>query len=150
MKSVYDQIWESALRKLEIRIHSRFELKQKLEEKFPAEMDEIVKVLDEMERVQLLNDRRFTEEFIHHLIQKPIGRFKIGMESKRKGLDADYVDQVLENAGWNETEAAKLAMSQKDRVLNEKDERKRKMKIMNFLRNRGFGDRVIFQILRSF
>jgi len=148
MKPLYDQIWESALRKLEIRSHSRFELKQKLTEKFPDERGEILKVLEEMERVQLLNDRRFTEEFIHHIIQKPVGRFKIGMEAKRRGLDADYVDQVLENAGWNETEAAKQALSRKDSVLNEKDERKRKQKLMNFLRNRGFRDAVIFQVVK--
>lgn len=145
MKSVYDQIWESAMRKLEIRPHSKAELISKLNEKFGGDRGSILKVIEEMERVQLLNDRRFAEEFIHHLIQKNIGRLKIYMETRKRGLGNDLVDQMLENEEWSEDEAVNRAIKEKERVLNEKDERKKKMKIINFLKNRGFRDSVIFQ-----
>lgn len=101
-----------------------------------------------MERVQLLNDRRYTEEYVNHLIQKPIGRFKIMMEAKKRGLDPEAVEQALLDAGWNETEAAKEAVSDKERVLSaESDERKKKQKLVNFLKNRGFTDRTIFRVV---
>ena len=146
MKSTYDQIWAAALKKLEIRSHSKAELISKLSEKFPGDRGSILKVIDEMERVQLLNDRRFTEEYVNHLIQKPIGRFKIMMETKKKGLDPDNVEQALLDSGWHELDAAKQALRDKERVLTEKDERKRKQKLVNFLKNRGFKDSTIFRL----
>ncbi|MBN2087657.1 regulatory protein RecX [Candidatus Peregrinibacteria bacterium] len=149
MKSIHDQIWESALRIIEVRINSTFEMRQKLLKKFPDEEGEIIRVIDEMERVQLLSDRRFAEEFVHHLIQKPIGRMKIMIETRRKGLDEDLVDQILENENWSEKESLKKALEEKQRTLNEKDERKRKMKLINFLRNRGFKDSVIYGCLKE-
>ncbi len=148
MKSTYDQIWASALKKLEIRNHSKAELIRKLTEKFPGDRGTILKVIEEMERVQLLNDRRFTEEYVNHLIQKPIGRFKIMMEAKKRGLDQDLVEQALLDAGWSEIEAAKEALAAKERLLNEKDERKRKQKLINFLKNRGFGNSTIYRTLQ--
>ncbi|MBN2306681.1 regulatory protein RecX [Candidatus Peregrinibacteria bacterium] len=148
MKSIYDQIWESALKKLEVRHHSKAELLRKLTEKFPGDRGTILTVIEEMERVQLLNDRRFTEEFVHHLIQKPIGRFKIMMECKKRGLDEAMVEQALLDAEWSEEKAIKEAVAEKQRVFHEKDERKRKQKLVNFLKNRGFTDRVIFRYFK--
>ncbi|MBU0705756.1 recombination regulator RecX [Patescibacteria group bacterium] len=148
MKSTYDQIWESALRKLEIRSHSKAELLRKLSEKFPDDRGTILTALEEMERVQLLNDRRFTEEYVHHLIQKPIGRFKIMMECRKRGLDQDMVEQALLNADWSEEKAIEEAIAEKERVLHENDERKRRQKLVNFLKNRGFVDSTIFRKLR--
>jgi regulatory protein len=148
MKSTYDQIWESALKKLEVRAHSKAELIRKLSEKYPNDRGTILTVIEEMERVQLLNDHRFTEEYIHHLIQKPIGRLKIMMEAKMKGLSNEMVEQALFDAGWDELTAAKEAIEQKGRLLSgEPDERKRKQKLINFLKNRGFKDSTIFRVL---
>lgn len=149
MKSTYDQIWESALKKLEVRSRSKAELIRKLTEKYPGDRGTILTVIEEMERVQLLNDRRFTEEYIHHLIQKPIGRLKIMMEAKMRGLTNDMVEQALLDAGWDELTAAKEAIEQKARLLSgEPDERKRKQKLINFLKNRGFKDATIFRVLK--
>lgn len=135
------------MRKLEVRSHSKAELTRKLSEKFPGDRGTILKVIEEMERVQLINDRRFTEEYVNHLIQKPIGHFKIMMETRKRGLDPDAVEQALLDAGWSELEAAKQAMEAKQRLLKEVDERKRKQKLVNFLKNRGFKDSTIFRLL---
>jgi len=148
VKSTYDQVWESALRKLEIRAHSEKELKQKLITKFPDEEEVILRVIEEMTRVHLISDKRFTEEYVHHIIQKPIGRFKIIMETRKRGLNDDIVEQVLLDAGYNAEESALKAIEQKSRVLNEDDERKKKQKLVNFLRNRGFRDSTIYKIFK--
>lgn len=149
MKSTYDQIWESALKKLETRAHSKAELISKLTQKHPGERGLILKVIEEMERVQLLNDRRFTEEYVHHLIQKPIGRFKVMMETRKRGLNDDVVEQALLDAGWNEDEAARQAIEAKSRLLSQTDERKNRQKIVNFLKNRGFRDSTIYKVLKQ-
>ncbi len=148
MEKIYNQIWASALRKLEVRPHSTAEIIRKLETKFPDDRGIILKVIEELERVNLLNDRQFTEEYVHHLIQKPIGRLKIMVETRKKGLDQDLVDQMLVNENWSEEESAKIALKEKERTLRESDERKRKQKLVNFLRNRGFKDSVIYKSLK--
>ena len=144
--NTHNTIWEAALRLIQTRPHSKKELGLKLKKRFSDEDVLIERVIGEMQNVQLLNDRRFTEDFVHHLIQKPIGRIKIMVETRKKGLDSDLVEQMLMNEGWSEEGSAKWAMEEKDRILNESDPRKRKMKLINFLRNRGFRDEVIYRI----
>ncbi len=146
MESVYNKIWEAALRKIAGKAMGSFELRQKLAEKFPEDGGTILKVIEELERVMLLNDRRYAEEFVHHLIQKPIGRIKIMVETRRKGISEEEVDRVLANYGWSEEESAKKAFKEKERLLREDDPRKRKFKLMNFLKSRGFKDETIYRV----
>ena len=148
MKSTYDKIWGSALRIIQARMISRPDLQRKLKHKYPDEGGYILQILDEMERVMLLDDKKYTEQLINHLIQRPIGRLKIKLETRKRGLDADLVDSLLLSVGYNEEEACKKAMEEKDRTLKETDPRKRKQKLMNFLRNRGFRDTVIYSVLK--
>ena len=147
MQNPYDQIWEKALHLIQFRMMSRQELKRKLLDKFPDEEYNISKALDEMARVMLLDDKRYTEQLINHLTQKPIGRIKIMVETRKRGLDEDLVESLLIASGYNETEAAERALKEKESRVSETDARKRKFKLMNFLRNRGFKDSVIYRVL---
>ncbi len=70
------------------------------------------------------------------------------METRKKGLDDESVEQALLDAGYDAEEACREALEEKARVLTEKDERKRKMKLVNFLKNRGFKDSTIYKILK--
>ena len=148
MKSIYDQIWESALRSIQFRMTSRHELQKKLLGKFPQEEGEISKVLDEMERVMLLDDKRYTEQLVHHLMQKPIGRIKLKIEARKRGVDEDLFQSLLQDAGYDEAVSAKQALEEKEGQVREEDPRKRKFKLMNFLRNRGFTDNTIYSVLK--
>ena len=47
------------------------------------------------------------------------------------------------------TESQKRAAEEKMRTLSEKDPRKYKQKLINFLRSRGFMDSVIYRIINS-
>ena len=149
MKSIYDKIWGSALRFIQIRMMSRSDMEKKLKRKFPDEGGHISQVLDEMERVMLLGDKKYAHQLINHLIQRPIGRLKIIMEIRKRGLDKDMTEVILLSVGYDEEEACKKAMEEKVRTLNETDPRKRKQKLMNFLRNRGFRDAIIYQGFRK-
>lgn len=149
MKSAYDKIWESALKLIQTRIMSRADLKKKLKTKYPEEEGHISRILDEMERVMLLNDKKYAEQLISHLTARPIGRLKIMLELRKRGLDEDLMEPLLLSAGYNEEKMCKKAMEEKEKTLKETDSRKRKQKLMNFLRNRGFKDAVIYQGLRA-
>ncbi len=116
--------------------------------KFPDEERDVLKILDEMERVELLNDKRYTEQLINHLTQRPIGRIKIKMEARKRGLDEDMMQSALQKSGYDEEKACKIALEQKEKTVSESDPRKRKQKLMNFLRSRGFTDSVIWGTLR--
>lgn len=128
---------------------SRAELYKKLALKYSGEDGLIIQVLDEMERVMLLSDKRYTEQLISHLTQRPIGRLKILLESRKRGLDEELTESILLNSGYNEEEACQKAADEKNKNLHETDPRKRKQKLMNFLRNRGFMDAVIYTTLRE-
>ncbi|MFH0820828.1 MAG: regulatory protein RecX [Candidatus Peregrinibacteria bacterium] len=147
MTDLDKKIWEKALLFLKFRPHSRKELKTKLAAHFAEATDAIDQTLDEMGRVQLINDRRFTELWVAFIIQKPVGRIKILVEARRKGLDRELVEQALSDAGWDEKKSALRALEEKKRTLHEEDSRKRKMKLANFLRGRGFTNAIIFRIV---
>lgn len=149
MQSIYDQIWAKGLKILEMRVHSKKELATKLLLKFPQEEGLILKVIEEMERVHLMSDERFTEEFVGHLIQKNIGRLKIMNETRQKGLLSNAVEQALLDQNWSEEEAGERAIQEKERSLGDMEERKKKQKLMSFLKSRGFTDRVIYSLLRD-
>lgn len=148
MQSTYDKIWASALKSISARMMSRADLARKLRQKFPDEEGHILKILDEMERVQLVNDKRYCEQLIDHLIQRNIGRLKIRLETRKRGLDSDLVESTLMNSDYNEEEWVKKALAEKEKTLNEENPRKRKQKLMMFLQSRGFTNPVIYGVLR--
>lgn len=124
------------------------ELKKKLNTLFPEEEGQVLKVLSEMERVELINDKRYAQQLVHHLTLRPIGRLKIMMEARKRGMDKDLMESILMESDYNEEENAKKALEQKEATVHEEDPRKRKFKLMNFLRNRGFTDSVIYHVLK--
>ncbi|MBN2096036.1 regulatory protein RecX [Candidatus Peregrinibacteria bacterium] len=147
MKSIYDKIWESALKAIQTRMMSRADLTRKLSQKYPEEEGYIIQIMDEMGRVELINDRRYAEQLISHLTQRPIGRLKIMVEFKKRGLDDDLIEPLLMAANYNEEAMCRKALEEKEKTVHETDPRKRKQKLMNFLRNRGFKDAVIYSTL---
>ena len=146
MESTYDKIWKSALNLIKMRMMSRADLKRKLLLKYPEEEGNILKTMDEMERVQLMSDTHYAEHLINHLIQRNIGRLKIKMEVRKRGLDPDLAEALLMETGYDEEEWCKRALESKK--VSDADPRKRKHKLMNFLRGRGFTDTVIYKALK--
>ncbi len=118
--------------------------------KFPTHEPIISKVLTEMERVFLLDDRRFAQEFLHHWMQKNVGRLKIISETRKRGLPNDLAESILLESDWSEAEAAGRAIEEKKRLLGALEERKKKQKLMQFLKNRGFSTRIIYSALDWF
>lgn len=74
---------------------------------------------------------------------------KILFETRKKGLKNEDVEQALLDAEWSEAASAQRAMEEKLIHLGTLEPRKKKEKLLNFLRNRGFSDRVIYAVLRN-
>lgn len=148
MTDIQKIIWGKALLFLKGRPHSKKELRQKLEKAFPHAREDIERTLAEMERVELLNDFRFTEQFIRSLAEKPVGRVKLMAEAHRRGLREEIINNLLLEMEWNEEAQAKKALALKSFKKSD-DPRKQKMQLVRFLQSRGFRDETIYRVVRD-
>ena len=107
---------ERALALLSRRDHSRVELRQKLIQK-GARVDEIGPLLDELEDIGYLDDRRFAENFVRFRAGKAWGRRRYGQELAKRGVDSDIVKEILETT----PELTYQSMDEKLRRLVERE-----------------------------
>lgn len=148
----YRKAFNTALRLLARRDHSKYELAQKLKQR--AFADEVVeKVLLECERLDYLNDERTAQVFIAQLIRKGYGAQCIRAELKRKGLTgkriAGVLNAILSEVGEQEN-AERVLMKNIKRFDREEDRQKRKAKIFRFLSARGFETQIIAELLKKY
>ncbi|UCH83830.1 MAG: regulatory protein RecX [Candidatus Latescibacterota bacterium] len=89
---------DKALRLLSIRLRSRFELESALDgmEIAPQIRDGI---LGELEETGLVDDARFTREYVNSRIElKQLGPHRLRFDLKKYGVAATIVDETLNNA----------------------------------------------------
>ena len=79
---------ERALDLLSRRDHSKVELRQKLIQK-GTQVEEIGPLLDELEDIGYLDDRRFAESFVRFRAGKAWGRRRYGQELAKRGVDSE-------------------------------------------------------------
>jgi regulatory protein len=96
-RKVSGSAFDSAVRSLSRRNHSRWELKTKLLQKgFPSE--EIKSALDHVMKLGYLNDQSFAYDYCRHrLKQSPRGRKLLSVELKKRGLSRNLIEQVLDD-----------------------------------------------------
>jgi len=136
MNDDQQQIWNSAIRMLSMREHSRHELKRKMIQRHFDET-EVEWVLDQLETEGLQNDARYVEQYIRSRCNKGYGPSRIRLELREKG-----VSDELSSTGFKESEIDWFECI-KD-VKNKKFKGKiaadwnEKSKQMKFLEYRGF------------
>jgi regulatory protein len=96
-RKVSGSAFDSAVRSLSRRNHSRWELKTKLSQKgFSG--DEIKSALNRLTELGYLNDQNYAYDYCRHrLKQSPRGRKLLSMELKKRGLPRDLIEQVLDD-----------------------------------------------------
>jgi len=93
-KGDYQKTFNSALRILTGRDHSKYELIQKLEQRgFTAH--DIEKAVSECERFDYINDERTSRVYIRQLILKGYGEKRIRYEMNKKGLVGERIQNIL-------------------------------------------------------
>jgi regulatory protein len=109
---------ERALGLLAVRPRTRQELERRLlQAKFPAE--EVQDVLERLERVDLIDDRAFAEQFAQHQFSvKHAGRRGVMQALLAKGVDRDLAAMVTEQGPGDEDDRAeRLATARATRMV---------------------------------
>ena len=129
---------EYALKLLEYRQRSKKELARRLATK-GYEWDIIEEVLAQLERLNLLDDKEFSQQWVRsRQSNKPMGRRGLQWELRRKGVPDIYIEEALsEICDDTEFETALEAARRKFKY-NASDMEAEKQRIAAFLRRRGF------------
>ncbi len=140
------------LKLLSQRAHSRLELFTKASLK-DFDPDVVKDVLDELEQKEFINDREFAEKFAHdknHL--NDWGPAKIQAHLRQKGIDRQTAEQAVEKAFEEidlDAQLRKLIEKRKRHFMKEEDSLKRKNKMVNYLRRKGYYASDIYENLNS-
>ena len=138
-------IYNKALDLVSRREHSRHELKQKLNKRFPETMPIIEEALDKLAINNILDDERFAEMYLNSRARKGFGPKKIEMELYSKKVDSMLIDNAIEAyESWAEN--AENELKKKFKGVEPTDYNS-KMKQKQFLFNRGFSTQIIERIL---
>ena len=138
-------VYNKALDLVSRREHSRHELMQKLNKRFPETMPIIEEALDKLIANKILDDERFAEMYLNSRARKGIGPKKIEMELYSKRVDSFLIANAIEAyESWNEN--AENELKKKFKGIQPTDYQS-KMKQKQFLFNRSFSSQIIDQML---
>ena len=138
-------VYNKALDLVSRREHSRYELMQKLNKRFPETMPIIEEALDKLIANKILDDERFAEMYLNSRARKGFGPKKIEMELYSKRVDSFLIANAIEAyESWNEN--AENELKKKFKGIQPTDYQS-KMRQKQFLFNRGFSSQIIEQIL---
>lgn len=138
-------LYETALRLLTQREHSRVELSQKLQQ-LGGNSSTIEKLLDELSAKNYLNDARFAEAYVRMRMQRGMGPLKIRHELRLKGLDAALISTALQTVDWH---ALLLELCLKKQTLGHSLHQKDREKQQRFWLQRGFQLDQIRDVLKT-
>jgi len=142
-----NEVLKKAFDLLSRRAHSTKELCDKLYKRDFSKRD-IDTVIAECERLGLLNDELFANDYAAELSGQGKGRFKVKMKLRNKGLSDEYIEKALEKIVDNEEENAEQALKGKLRsLIHEDDINKRRQKAYRFLAYRGFSSDIITKLM---
>ncbi|MCJ7497076.1 MAG: RecX family transcriptional regulator [candidate division Zixibacteria bacterium] len=142
---------DAALKFLSYRMRSEKEVRDKLKKKEFAQ-DVIEEVIEDLRRVNLIDDYSFASAFVRDKISnKPQGKILLKQELWKKGIKEETIEKVLKEYFEDEDEelnlAKKLLEKRKKRYENlDKNVAKRRM--MSFLLRRGFSYKIVKQVLK--
>jgi len=144
-REAFKLIYNKALDLISRREHSRYELMQKLNKRYPETRSLIEEVLDKLIANNILDDERFAEMYINSRARKGFGPKKIEMELSSKHVESFIISSSLE-AYDNWIENAKKELLKKFKGIVPTDYQS-KIKQKQFLFNRGFSTQIIDRVL---
>ena len=138
-------VYNKALDLVSRREHSRHELMQKLDKRYPNSTPIIEDALDKLETNKILDDERFAEMYLNSRARKGFGPKKIEMELHSKKVDSFFISNAVEAyESWLENAHRVLKKKFKDQKPTDYQS---KMKQKQFLFTRGFSSPIIDKIL---
>jgi regulatory protein len=138
-------VYNKALDLVSRREHSRHELMQKLDKRYPNSTPIIEDALDKLETNKILDDERFAEMYLNSRARKGFGPKKIEMELHSKKVDSFFISNAVEAyENWLENAQREIKKKFKDQKPTDYQS---KMKQKQFLFTRGFSSPIIDKIL---
>lgn len=142
----FEQIYDQAVRYLNIRMHAVGELQEKLQKKrHPRAV--VLQVLRRLEELDFLNDERYASVFVENLKRyRNFGYFGIKAKLIQRRIPSDIVKKVLDEFFPPEEElevARRFVKKLKDRQRDSFE------KTARSLSSKGFRGDVISQVLRE-
>jgi len=147
-EEVVAKAFNAAVNFLKNRERSRKEIKDKLKTKDYSE-NVIEKVLEKLERLDIVNDKRFAEMFVRDRMKlKPKGKKVLSLELAQKGIDKNIIEEVLQDllGGDSELELAKRVLGKVEKKYAGLEGREKKDKIIKYLLSKGFAYNIIEEI----
>lgn len=135
---------------LKTRERSKKEIRDKLKTKDYSE-SVVEKVLEKLERLNIVNDRRFAEMFVRDRMKlKPKGKKVLQIELMQKGIDRGTIEEVLGEMlnTENEIELAKKIYEKAIRKYGSADEQDIKQKKIKYMLSRGFSYDIIEKLIK--
>ena len=138
-------VYNKSLDLVSRREHSRHELMQKLDKRYPATSPIIEEVLDKLEINKILDDERFAEMYLNSRARKGFGPKKIEMELNSRRVNSLFISNAIEAyETWLENAQKVLKKKFKDQKPMDYQS---KMKQKQFLFSRGFSTPIIDKVL---
>ena len=138
-------VYNKALDLVSRREHSRHELMQKLDKRYPETSPIIEEVLDKLEINKILDDERFAEMYLNSRARKGFGPKKIEMELNSRKVNSLFISNAIEAyETWLENAQKVLKKKFKDQKPVDYQS---KMKQKQFLFSRGFSAPIIDKLL---
>lgn len=136
----YRYALDRAVSYLAARAHSRHEIEEKLL-RIGYRPCTVEMVLYKLERERLLDDADFARQWVESRSHHKIGRQRIAMELRRKGVSADDAEAALEQLDPDALleDATDLAAKALNRAKPGEDRRKTASRIHAMLARRGYG-----------
>lgn len=135
----YRHALDRAVAYLAARARSRREVEQKLLQAGyrPCTVD---MVLYKLERENILDDADFARQWVESRSTHKLGRSRIAMELRRKGIDADEAEEALSAIDDDDQLQGAIAIAQKAaaRIKPDEDPRKSANRIAGMLARRGY------------
>ncbi len=153
-KSKVEKLFDKALSLLGHRPRSKQEIRDRLWKKVQKDLraDLIERALDKLEEKGYLDDEEFAEWWVKERIRsRPRGKLLLRSELYKKGLDREFIEQVLRNYSREDeiSWAERLLEKKKGRYMC-LEPQERQEKISAHLHRRGFSWDVINAVLDGF
>lgn len=143
----YRRARERALYLIEFRDHSYKELNDKLEKNYSDEVCQ--RVMEKMLELHLIDDRKYAEKLARQLIEvKRFGAYRAKFEMRRKGLDKELIDELLEI--YDEGSIERLDVLVEKKYARYLVDRKGVQKVKNALARQGYSYSDISAVLENY
>lgn len=143
---------DHALNLLSFRERSEFELKNRLNQK-GLDKDSSKKVIEDLKKLNLLDDEKFAKRFLHDLImRKPCGELLIKNEFYKKGINKNIISKVLDEFFLenNPIDIGKRCADKWIKSHPRVPDSDKKIKVSKHLQSRGFTWSIIEQVLGEY